>query len=194
MGQCRQVMVWDPVVRIGHWGLAGVFGAAQLLEDAVLHWHVALGYAGLMLVLTRLVWGFVGPRHARFSDFVASPREVLVYLRQVVTFRAVRHVGHNPAGGAMVLALLLGMLLTGVTGVAAYGAMEYSGPLAEATADLRPAAAVRLKGLHEVAASTVGWLVILHLAGVAVASFQHRENLVAAMFTGRKRRSQEEER
>ena len=78
--------------------------------------HVAAGYAIAGLIALRIVWGFVGPRHARFSNFVRSPGEVLAYLRDAALFRAPRYLGHNPAGGAMILALLVMLIGTGITG------------------------------------------------------------------------------
>ena len=102
------VRVWDPFVRVFHWSLVGLFALAFATGDEIEWLHLAAGYAIAGLVVLRVAWGFVGPRHARFRDFVRPSREVLAYLRDAVRLRALRHLGHNPAGGAMVLALLLG--------------------------------------------------------------------------------------
>ena len=100
------VEVWDPFVRVFHWLLATLFVVAYATGDEAQRAHIAVGYGIVGLITLRVIWGFVGPHHARFSSFVRPPREVLGYLRDVVTFRAPRHPGHNPAGGAMILCFL----------------------------------------------------------------------------------------
>lgn len=182
-----QVRVWDPLLRIFHWGLAASFAVAFVAEDDFLSLHVRAGYLILGLLLFRLIWGFVGPRHARWSDFVRPPAEITAYLRDALRFRARRHLGHNPAGGAMVLALLLSLLATGLSGLALYGAQELSGPLAFALQAVPDAGAHVLEDIHEVLANLTLLLVVFHLAGVALASLQHRESLVKSMVTGYKR-------
>jgi cytochrome b len=183
-----QVRVWDPLLRIFHWALAASFAVAFVAEDDFLSLHVRAGYLILGLVLFRMVWGFVGPRHARWSDFVRPPAEITAYLWDALRFRATRHLGHDPAGGAMVLALLLSLLATGLSGLALYGAQELSGPLAFTWQAVPAAGAHVLEDVHEVLANLTLLLVVLHLAGVALASLQHRENLVKSMVTGYKRR------
>jgi cytochrome b len=113
-----------------HWTLAAAFLTAWFVEDDWLGLHVLAGYTVLGLVLFRLVWGVIGTRHARFTDFVRSPSAVRAYLKDVIAMRARRHLGHNPAGGAMVIALLLSLIFTAVSGLALYGQGEFSGPLA----------------------------------------------------------------
>ena len=184
----EMVRVWDPLVRLFHWGLAATFTVAFLTEDDVLSFHVWAGYIVLGLILIRLLWGLVGPQHALWSDFVKTPAEIIAYLKDAVVFRADRHLGHNPAGGAMVVALLVSLAATGLTGLAVYGAQELSGPLAPVLAGLSEGWGHALADVHEVLANLTLLLVILHLAGVAFASLQHRENLVRAMVTGMKRR------
>lgn len=183
-----QLRVWDPLVRIFHWSLAGGFAIAFVTEDDLLGPHVWAGYLVLALVAFRLVWGFVGPRTARWTDFVKAPGETLAYLRDIARFRAKRHLGHNPAGGAMVVALLLALTATGLSGLALYGAQELSGPLAAFMQYLPAAWAHPLEEIHEVLANLTLVLVVLHVAGVVLASLQHRENLVRSMITGYKRR------
>ena len=100
------VRVWDPFVRVFHWSLVGLFALALATGDEIEWLHLAAGYAIAALVVLRTAWGFVGPRHARFSDFVRPPGAVLGYLRDALRLRAPRHLGHNPAGGAAVAASL----------------------------------------------------------------------------------------
>jgi cytochrome b len=130
------------------------------------------------LLALRIAWGFVGPRHARFGNFVKSPRAVLTYLRDVALLRAPRYLGHNPTGGAMIVALLTMLAGTCVTGwmmtTDAYWGAEW------------------VEDVHEALANATLALVVLHVIGVLVASFEHRENLVTAMITGRKRAERSE--
>jgi len=181
------VRVWDPLLRLFHWSLAGSFAIAFVTEDDLLALHVWAGYLILGLIMIRVLWGFVGPRHARWSDFVKEPTEILAYLKAAIQFRAARYLGHNPAGGAMVVALMLSLTITGLTGLAVYGAQELSGPMAPLLGGLSEGWAHALEDIHEVLANLTLLLVLLHLAGVALASLQHRENLVRAMITGLKR-------
>lgn len=182
-----RLRVWDPLVRIFHWTLVTCFAVAYFTEDDLLALHVWAGYVVLGLIAVRLVWGFVGPRHARWGDFVKEPREILAYLRDALRFRARRHLGHNPAGGAMIVALFVGLIATGASGLAVYGAQELSGPLAGLLGGLPEGWGHTLEEVHEVLANLTLALVVLHLGGVALASLQHRENLVRAMITGYKR-------
>lgn len=184
-----RVRVWDPLVRIFHWSLVGAFATAFIVEDDLLGVHTWAGYLVLTLIAVRLVWGVVGTRHARFTDFVRGPRQVLDYIRDALRLKAPRYLGHNPAGGAMVVALLLLVGLTGLSGMALYGAQELSGPLAPLLAGTSAATGEALEEAHEVLANLTLGFIVLHVAGVLFSSFAHRENLVGGMLTGRKRRS-----
>lgn len=168
-----EIKVWDPFVRIFHWSLVVLFFIAFTTGDEIEWLHIAAGYGIAGLVTLRIVWGLIGTRHARFGDFVKSPGAVLAYLRDVIRFKAPRTLGHNPAGGAMIVALLVMLTGTCVTGYMmttdAYWGVKW------------------VKELHEVAANATIALVALHVFGVIVSSMAHRENLVRAMFTGRKR-------
>jgi cytochrome b len=124
------VRVWDPLIRIGHWGLVAAFATAYLTEGEPEWLHSFAGYAIAATVAIRILWGFVGPCHARFSDFVIGPGRVLNYLRDLVTGRAKRHIGHSPAGGAMTVALLFALALTALSGMATLAIEEGRGPLA----------------------------------------------------------------
>lgn len=164
------VRVWDPLVRLFHWSLAGSVALAWLTAEEILSLHEVAGYAILGLLLVRSVWGLAGPPHARFSAFVTGPAAVARYLRDLARGRPARHLGHNPAGAAMIVALLSTLAGTVLTGVLmARGAGE------------------ALEELHEGLATAVLVLVGLHVAGVLASSLLHGENLVAAMVTGRKR-------
>jgi len=179
--------VWDPLVRIFHWSLVAGFATAYLVEDELLDLHVWAGYLVLGLVTIRILWGFVGTRHARFADFVRGPRQTLAYLWDALRFRAPRYLGHNPAGGAMVVALLIAVAATGLSGLALFGAQEFAGPLADLMSGVSNTTAHRLEDVHAFFANLTLVLIFAHLAGVIFSSLEHRENLVASMFTGHKR-------
>ncbi|SDF99026.1 Cytochrome b [Limimonas halophila] len=164
-----RVSVWDPLLRALHWSLATSFAVAYLTGETWMSVHELAGYAIVAIVGVRALWGLVGPRHARFDDFVPGPRALLAYLRALAAGRAPRHLGHNPAGGAMIVALLASLLAASATGIL--------------TDSLGKAA----EELHELAANACLILVLIHIAGVVATSLLHHENLVAAMITGRKR-------
>lgn len=202
----QSVRVWDPFVRLFHWTLVVAFTVAYLTEDDPFWLHITAGFIVAGLVAARIVWGFIGPQHARFSDFIYGPSAIVGYLKGLATGTSKRYLGHSPAGGAMVVALLLA--LAGTTGTGAY--MYFTGAaddaLAEGAAlagDVEEADEHRASGgaegerlegeedaleeVHEFFANLTLFLVILHLGGVATASFAHRENLPRSMVTGLKR-------
>ena len=204
-----KVRVWDPFIRVAHWTIAIAFFVAYLTEDDLMTVHVSAGYVIGILVLLRVIWGFSGSRHARFADFVCGPIAALAYLRDLFLFRAKRHVGHSPAGGAMVIALLLFLAATVASGLALYAEEQGAGPLAPFLAQAPSASAPpsdeagstrRKEGerrmrresafeeIHEVLANVTLVLVVIHIMGVVLASFVHHENLTRSMITGRKRR------
>lgn len=180
------IKVWDPLVRIFHWSLVLFFFIAYLSEDEFETLHVWAGYSVAALVAFRLLWGLIGTRHARFSDFVQSPRGVWNYLVAIPAGKARRYIGHNPAGGAMVIALLLALTGTVVFGMATLGVDENAGPLAGTW--LASFNEHTLKEIHEFFANSTLALVFLHVAGVLFSSLHHRENLVRSMIHGRKQR------
>ncbi|MEI2385064.1 cytochrome b/b6 domain-containing protein [Breoghania sp. JC706] len=169
-----EVRVWDPLVRIFHWSLVAAFTFAYLTGDEWQSAHETAGYVIVGLVAFRLLWGLVGPHHARFASFVRGPAAVIGFLRDSVRMRAPRHIGHNPAGGAMVIALLVMLAVITGTGIMMttdrFWGVEW------------------VEDVHEIAANLTLGLIALHVAGVVLASFEHGENLVRAMVTGRKRR------
>lgn len=169
------VPVWDRFVRVVHWSLVGLFVIAFVTGDEVEWLHLAAGYTIAGLVALRIVWGFVGPTHARFADFVRGPAAVGDYLRQAAQLKAPRYLGHNPAGGAMVVVLLTMLIAISATGFMmttdAFWGEEW------------------LEDVHEGLVNVTLVLIALHVAGVLVTGMVHGENLVKAMFTGRKRAS-----
>ena len=196
----KMVRVWDVCVRLFHWSVAVGFFVAYFSEDA-LTLHVWAGYVVGALVVLRIVWGFIGPEHARFSSFIYPPGTVLRYLWELLVGRARRYLGHSPGGGAMVLLLLIGLLGTVGTGLDLYAIEENAGPLAALVSSGSPPGQAEgeeayegaegsgefWEEFHEVLANLMLVLVVLHIAGVLLASYVHHENLTRAMVTGRKR-------
>lgn len=167
-----RILVWDLPTRLFHWLLAISFAGAFLTAESerVRDIHVAFGYSLLGLLAFRLVWGLIGSRYARFASFTYGPKAVLAYLGSLVTRRPVHYVGHNPAGSWVIYAILGLGIAAGASGYALYE--DIGGRWMES--------------LHEGTANAMLALVIVHIAGVVVSSFLHRENLVAAMLTGHK--------
>jgi cytochrome b len=182
----NEIKVWDIFVRVFHWSLVATFTVAYLTEDEFLSLHVFAGYAVAGLIALRLLWGFVGTRYARFSDFVYRTAEVKAFLRDTVQLRARRYIGHNPAGGAMILLMLAGLVLTSITGAALYGIEESAGPLAM-LGQSHALPEGPMEELHEFFANLTLLMVAVHVAGVLVESLIHHENLVKSMLTGVKR-------
>jgi cytochrome b len=181
------VRVWDPVVRIFHWTLVTAFLTTYLSGGNWMELHVLTGYTVMGLVLFRVLWGVIGTRHARFADFVQSPSTTLSYLKDAIAARARRYLGHNPAGGAMVIMLLASLAFTAASGLALYGYREFAGPLASPMYYAPAWLGHAFKVAHEFFANFTVSLVVLHLAGVVFTSLHHGENLVRSMFTGYKR-------
>jgi cytochrome b len=182
----KLVKVWDPLVRIFHWTLVSAFFIAYLSEDDFLTVHVYAGYLIGGLLVFRLLWGLIGSRYARFSNFVKPPREVWAYVKSIFSQHPKRYLGHNPAGGAMVLALLLSLVMVTVSGIALYGIEESAGPMAASLSGAGEFWADVVEELHEFFANATLALVFFHVLGVLLASLQHKENLVQSMWHGRK--------
>ena len=165
------VRVWDLGVRLFHWSLvAGV--AASYLSENERFLHKTLGYIVMGLIAFRLIWGFVGTYHARFVNFVPGPGRLVRYLSDIAQHREARYLGHSPAGGAMIVAVLATLAAIGTTGYM-MGMKAFFG-------------ADWVEGLHEACVNVLLLLIVLHLSGVAIASLRHRENLVRSMVTGHK--------
>jgi len=184
MTETSQIRVWDPLVRFFHWSLVTAFFIAYFTEEDLLTVHSWAGYLIITLLIIRLVWGFIGTQHARFSDFVYSPGNVIQFLKDTLRLRAKRYLGHNPAGGAMVILLLFSLLMTTTCGILLLGAEEQAGPVAHWFTQSGGFWGDALEELHEFFANFTLLLVFIHIIGVLVESLIHKENLVSAMLTG----------
>jgi cytochrome b len=210
----KTVKVWDLFVRFFHWSLvAGVVVQLATAED-MKNIHAKVGYVIVVLLILRIIWGLVGSTHARFVDFIYPPADILDYLKGLIQRRPRHYIGHNPAGGAMVCALLLSLVLTTLAGLKTLGA-EGKGPLAlqpsnimtRAWADDDPHRSAEMgksaqnphshagnkaqvhfwKEIHETLVGITLFLIGLHICGVIASSYVHRENLILAMITGKKK-------
>lgn len=186
MTEKNTIHVWDPLVRLFHWSLALCVATAWMTQEGFMRLHVISGFVVLGLILFRLGWGFFGTPYALFRDFIHAPGQVMAYLRDVASGHPVRFIGHNPAGGIMVVLLMTMTTITAVLGLMVYGTGEFSGPLANFGNLLGSTEVAWLKETHEWLANGVLWLVIIHLSGVVLTSWQHRENLILSMVTGKK--------
>ncbi len=181
------VKVWDVPVRLFHWTLVVGFAMAYLTaENQVKEVHVLIGYGLCLLLIARLLWGFVGSRYARFSSFVFSPAETLNYLRSMKQGRPKHYYGHNPAGALMVFALLGVLATIFASGLSSLAVIDFEGPLLVLVDYVDDETSYLLRDIHEFFPVVALVLIPLHLLGVVGGSLQHKENLVRAMITGRK--------
>lgn len=167
-----KIKVWDPLVRIFHWSLAGLFLTNALLDDPETALHRQIGYAVLALVVLRLVWGLVGTRHARFSDFPPDPGAALGQLGDMAAGRRHAHVGHSPLGALMIYNLLATLLVVCGSGwlmtTDALWGVKWIGEL------------------HELSVSWAEFSVIVHITAVLLESLRLNVNLPVSMVTGSK--------
>lgn len=196
----HEIRVWDLGVRLFHWSLVALFTIAYISGDdeGTGSLHGWAGYIIIGLLAFRLLWGLVGGKHARFSDFIYAPRQILAYLKDLIGGRPRRYLGHNPAGGLMVAVMLLVLFAVSWTGLKADQAKHETVIVPSAITFAIPDAVgddaedeARSEGFweeaHEASVDIMLALIVLHLAGVAASSLMHRENLARAMLTGRKR-------
>jgi cytochrome b len=166
------VRVWDRFVRSFHWLLVASFAIAWACTESIGIVHKAAGYAALALVAGRVLWGFIGTRHARFADFVPTPAHLRRYLAALARGEEPRYAGHNPLGALMIVFLLSAVATIGVTGwmltLDAFWGDE------------------QVEAVHTVVVDATLLAVGLHIVAGIAASVRHRENLVLSMITGRK--------
>jgi cytochrome b len=194
---------WDPLLRLAHWGIAVVVIANYAFTKEGGSVHIALGWAGMALLLLRLIWGFVGPREARFASFPPNPIAALRHLGGLRRGKAPQYPSHNPAGALMAYALwaCLGVItLTGLgmSGISPFAQADLEAAVAEGDwsvlveddgeAEGESPYGDVLEEVHEVAANLILILALLHVAGVAVESRAMRRNLLAPMLITRRGR------
>ena len=213
----KTIKVWDIFVRIFHWSLLAAIIAQLITAESAKSVHVTVGYFIVALLILRIIWGFIGSKHARFKDFIYPPADVLGYLNGLLRRQPKHYLGHNPAGGAMVCLLLLVLVLTTFSGLLTYGA-EGKGPFASRPAGFTSIAVASdddhgdtedheaaeyaphnhsgenhsegahfWKEIHETLVGILLFLAGVHVCGVLASSYVHKENLIKAMVTGKKK-------
>lgn len=206
MGNEQEIKVWDIAVRIFHWLLALSFFIAYLSGEEEDLLHVYSGYIVFGLILFRILWGFIGTRHARFRDFIYGPKATTAYIKSIFSRKPIHYMGHNPIGGWMVILLMLSLLAVSWSGLELY-ASEGKGPLANADYSLVNKALANgddndekdgrggkaegdefWEDIHEASAEFTLFLILVHIFGVLIASAIHKENLIRSMITGKKQR------
>ena len=203
------IRVWDPLVRIFHWSLVLAFVVAYLSGDEENSVHIYSGYVVAGLIAFRLIWGITGTRYARFRNFMYSPRAVIGYLKGLLAGRPKHYIGHNPAGGWMIMVLLLTLAVVTVSGLKVYAIEGGLGPLAGDTPSVSLISQAHADSddddhgkhkegrheeaeeefweeIHEASSNFMLLLIVLHVAGVVVAGRLHGESLVKAMISGKK--------
>jgi len=180
----NRIFVWDLPLRLFHWLLVlliVISWTSVSIGGNAMQIHMLSGYTILTLVLFRILWGFLGSQHARFASFARGPAAVIAYLRALRRNNASQHLGHNPAGGWSVIAMLTVLLVQAATGLFANDDIATEGPLAKLVSK---AMSDRITGIHHLNVKLLYVLIGLHLAAVAFYFFRKRENLVKSMFTG----------
>jgi cytochrome b len=181
-----RVPVWDIWVRLFHWTLVSLIAFSWWSGSeggTVMQYHMLSGYAILTLVLFRVLWGMVGSTHARFADFVRGPKTVLAAARELISREPMPYAGHNPVGGWMVVALLMALAVQAVTGLFSNDDILTEGPLYR---HVSKGVSDWLTGIHDANFNVILALSAVHVLGVLHHWIVKRENLVSAMFTGRK--------
>jgi len=183
----EDVKVWDILVRLFHWSLAGTFLICFVTEDSS-RLHIYSGYLIILLILCRIVWGFIGTKYARFKSFIVSPSEVIQYLKDILKNTNSRFIGHNPAGAAMIVVLISSIMITCLTGVILYGVDDHAGPLAFLFTGENENLEELLEEVHEFFSNFSVALIVLHVIGVIISGKQHKENLIKSMINGYKKK------
>ena len=182
----ERVLVWDRAVRVTHWALVlllvGLLVTGRV-GGAWLEWHMRFGQVLLAVVAFRVLWGFAGSRNARFVTFVRGPRAVMSYVRSRLARVPEVHVSHNPAGGWMVIALLLALVVQASAGLFSNDGELWEGPLAQRVTQETSDA---LAWFHRRFWWVVVALAAIHVAAVLAYLVVLRENLIAAMVGGAK--------
>jgi cytochrome b len=170
--QKQSVLVWDFPVRVFHWLLVVSFAGAWLTSESEAQQmiHYAFGYTATALILFRVVWGIVGTRYARFSQFIKGPRETLHHIKSLLTGNQHPELGHNPAGALVMISLMILILLISLTGY--WSVKEFLGDF--------------MSGAHETISNIALVVVVIHMAAAIIMSFMQKENLILSMVTGKK--------
>lgn len=179
-------LIWDLPLRLFHWSFASsillLWLTSELGSDYI-DWHITLGYCVLTLTIFRIAWGFFGPKHAKFSHFLPTPTEIVSYLKQQNTPQAKVYAGHNPIGSLMVIAMLILVLIQAVSGLFVDDQVFSSGPYFNAAGDTVDKL---MSTVHHTMFDFILLAIALHIAAIIFYKTVKKQNLVKAMFTGKK--------
>ncbi|MCU7553800.1 cytochrome b/b6 domain-containing protein [Alteromonas sp. ASW11-19] len=179
-------LVWDLPTRLFHWLLVAALSAqyvtAEWLDDAM-QWHFWIGYFVIGLIVFRIVWGLVGPAHARFSNFITGPVAVWRYLKTLPDASAPAHVGHNPLGGWFVIIMLACVALQAVSGLFMTDDVFLDGPYRHLSSE--PTLQL-MNTLHHTVIDILLGVIALHIAAIAFYALYKRQSLTPAMVHGKK--------
>ena len=180
-----KMVIWDLPTRIFHWLLVSSYLIVWLTYDdnRFLYFHVFAGYVFLCLLVFRLIWGFIGTHYARFHSFAHDWKSVSEYFRGLLNGQAMRYVGHNPAGGYAIFAMLIIGFIVALSGVLTLAGEEGHGPLKNV---VNYAVGFISHDVHEYLAWFMLIVTIVHVLGVISESIWDNENLVWAMISGKK--------
>ncbi|MGY8857881.1 MAG: cytochrome b/b6 domain-containing protein [Pseudomonadales bacterium] len=169
----RQVRVWDILVRVTHWTVAAGITANLFFTEDGSELHQYVGYTVVGLVVIRLLWGFVGTRYARFSDFFPTPSRIKHHLSDLSIRRTdEQHLGHNPLAAIMMFALWAVIIGLGISGYLMEAKIFGSKDI--------------LEEIHGILANSLYLLVPLHIISAIAMSYWERQNLIKSMITGDK--------
>jgi cytochrome b len=168
----QAVLTWDFPVRVFHWLLVISFAGAWLTSESEAQQlvHYAFGYSACVIILLRIVWGFVGTRYARFTQFIKGPSETGRHIKSLLVGRQSAGLGHNPVGALVMISLMILILLIDLTGY--WIIKDVLGEL--------------MSGAHEAISNLAMGFVLIHIAAAIIMSLLQKENLVKSMFTGKK--------
>ena len=180
------IEVWDPLLRSFHWLLVISFAIAWWSEGRDIQIHLLAGSAVMGLLIFRLIWGMGGEHHARFADFRPSLQTIRQHLGELLRLHSRRYTGHTPIGSLMIYILIVALFALGISGTWLSGMQMGVGALSNWVAEADFATEVLVQQVHHWCFEFLKILIAVHLAGVAVESVLQKNNLTAAMITGKK--------
>jgi cytochrome b len=186
MHKHQKALIWDIPTRLFHWLLAicivAQWATAELADD-LMNWHFYIGYFTLGLIIFRLVWGFIGPRHARFSQFLVSPTKSWHYFKNLLLRKEKSYPGHNPVGGLIVPVVIIVIGIQAISGLFATDDVLHSGPyMSSVGTDMQ----ATLDWLHHKTFDLITVIIVVHLLALIWHKFVAKDHIIKAMLTGEK--------
>lgn len=180
----KKIKIWDGATRLFHWALVlNIFAAWYTIDNNMIEWHEISGHCLIALLLFRLCWGFIGSSTARFKHFITNPISACDYLNKSLRLQAHHKVGHNPAGGWMIVVMMLVIGFQLISGLLSNNDLGFSGALSDSVtkeiSDL-------LTQLHALNFNVLVAIIWLHVVAVFFYVLVKKDNLIKAMFTGKK--------